>query len=189
MAPDHDAKVVRVTQGSEARGTYAFDKLNDHALEGRRACLRGLVLAGLRAANTISEEVAEAIKCTKCSRSAAVNSHAWKEGSRLAACKLKKGAATAPAAATALAKTAAGAGKTRKAKEAEAEKEPADAEMSDDDDGDATDADEGEPSEPSAGATSGSESGSSPKPKRPKAKGGGKPHAGKGKGGQGFQRR
>ena len=189
VAPDHDAKVVRVTQGSEARGTYAFDKLNDHALEGRRACLRGLVLAGLRAANTISEEVAEAIKCTKCSRSAAVNSHAWKEGSRLAACKLKKGAATAPAAATALAKTAAGAGKTRKAKEAEAEKEPADAEMSDDDDGDATDADEGEPSEPSAGATSGSESGSSPKPKRPKAKGGGKPHAGKGKGGQGFQRR
>ena len=90
---DHSRKVVAVTQNGQARGTYSFAKLNEHAAEGRRACLKGLVVQGLRVANTISVDVNEAMKCKKCSTAAASKTHAWKTGSKLAMCKAGKGGA------------------------------------------------------------------------------------------------
>ena len=192
VTPDHAKQMVLVRQGAEARGTYAFDKLNEHAVAGRRACLRGLVIAGLRAANTISEETAEAIKCTKCSRAAATSSHAWQEGSRLSACKhnAKKGKAPGAEAAT-IARKQPPAGKTRKQRESESEPDATDAAMTEDDgdEGGDDDAEGDDQAVAESGAeTSGSE-GSSPDPKRKRAKGGGKPTAGKGKTNKGFHRR
>ena len=188
VMPDHAKKAVVVTQGGEARGTYAFEKLNEHATEGRRSCLRGLVIAGLRAANTINAETAEKIKCTKCSHAAAAKSHAWKEGARLSACKVKRGAAPDAQDSTTMVAKPEGA-KKRKPKAAEPEAQQDEAEMSDEEEAEssAEDAGSGEPAEEDAGDTTASEGGS-PMPKRNKQRPNAKPAAGKAKG-KTFRRR
>ena len=85
---------VAVTQGGQPRGTYAISKLNDHALLGAGACLRGLVTEHI----STSEAAKAAISCRKHERGA--EAHAFKEGATLSMCKLEgappKGGTPAP---------------------------------------------------------------------------------------------
>ena len=74
---------VAVTQGGQPRGTYAISKLNDHALLGAGACLRGLVTEHI----STSEAAKAAISCRKHERGA--EAHAFKEGATLSMCKLE----------------------------------------------------------------------------------------------------
>ena len=118
-------------------------------------------------------------------REIAETSHAWKEGARLSACKLKKGAAAGVSAGVMVNKKTS---KNRKPKPAEeTPMSGADAEESEDEA-----EQDGDEAEPTTGAesdaeTSGSEGGS-PAPKRAKQKGGGKPRTGKRMPRGGFQR-
>ena len=202
IVPDHSRKVVAVTQHNQARGTYAFDKLNANALEGRRSCLRGLVLKGLRAANTISAEVATALKCTRCSAAAAEKTHAWHENSKLSQCKAGRGGASTSEDASAEDATDEAATGKRVRKEKKRKKEKPAAQHSEDEDEEEEGADEVEEDldETSASGASGdetSEAGASPSGKRRKkapsagassAARGAKGGRGKGRGGRGAGR-
>ena len=87
------AKVVRVTRHGSTKSTYSFDKLNAQAKLKRKACLRGLVATGLQESGKVSEKVAKAIGCNRCTDK---KRHAWQDGAKLDSCKV--GAKAAPAA-------------------------------------------------------------------------------------------